>query len=56
MALQLFSELEFQHGLAIGLPELAQLGLILLGNVPGTGPEGVFHPRLGIVHPRSPAG
>ena len=32
MALQLFSELELQHGLAIGFPEFAQPGFILLGD------------------------
>lgn len=44
MALQLFSELELQHGLAIGFPEFAQLGFILLGDILGIGLKGVFHP------------
>ena len=35
MALQLFSELELQHGLAIGFPEFTQLGFILLGEFLG---------------------
>lgn len=51
MALQLFSELELQHGLAIGFPEFAQLGFILLGDILGIGLKGVFHPGFSIVHP-----
>ena len=35
MALQLFSGLELQHGLAIGLPEFTHLGFILLGDFLG---------------------
>jgi len=52
MALQLFSELELQHGLTIGFLKLTQLGFILLGNMafrafsmPG-GSTGSLHLRI----------
>src|SRR5690606_21056414 len=51
MALPLFSELQLQRGLTIGLPELAQLGFILLRDILRIGFECVFHASLCIIHP-----
>lgn len=51
MALQLFSELELQHGLTVGFLEIAQLSFVLLGDILRIGLQSILHAHLGILLP-----
>ena len=51
MEIELFSDFELQHGLALGGGQLIYAFLVKLSDIPGIGAQGILHTSLRLVDP-----